>query len=287
MHVVDLVKRITYPEVEQTVSSRDAMLYGLALGFGENPCDEKQLRFVYERGLQVFPTMAITLCYPGSKGHSVARFGLDTRQVLHVFQGFEIVAPIPLDRVLVGQQVILSVIDKGPARGVLWTYENRVRVRETGELVCILRGASMSRVGGVSADVQQEVPPNRVFPSRHPDLVRDIRVLPQAGLLYRLSGDYNPLHADPDLARQGGFRQPILHGRCTFGLAGRAVVEAVCGSDGAMLRKMEARFSAPVYPGETLRTELWREAGAVQFRCTVPERGVTVLNHGHADLVDG
>ena len=286
MSVIDLVKGITYPAVDQTVTARDAMLYSLALGFGEDPCDTDQLRYVYEKGMQVFPTMAITLCYPGSKGSSLLKFGLDARQVLHVFQGFELLMPIPLDIELIGQQVITSVVDKGRERGVLWTYENQVKVRKSGELVCILKGASMSRVGGSSASKEGQAPQKRELPTRKADVIRDIQILPQAGLIYRLSGDYNPLHADPDLASQGGFKQPILHGRCTFGLAGRAVVETMCASDGTRLKQMEARFSSPVYPGDTLRTELWRDGASVQFRCTVPNRDVTVLNHGVAEIQD-
>ena len=112
----------------------------------------------------------------------------------------------------------------------------------------------------------------------------ETKTLPQAALIYRLSGDYNPFHVDPEMARQGGFERPLLHGRCTFGIAGRAIVWAFCDGDGKSLAKMEARFSSPVFPGETVRTEMWRERQGMLFRSHVLERDVMVLDQGYAEL---
>ena len=109
--------------------------------------------------------------------------------------------------------------------------------------------------------------------------------LPQAALIYRLSGDYNPLHADPASAHKAGFKMPILHGRCTFSVAGHAILRTCCGYDPARFKSMEGRFSSPVYPGETIRTEIWRDGPTVSFRATVPARGVTVLNNGRAEIL--
>lgn len=281
--VLRYMQHAVFAEANQTVSARDAMLYALGLGFGADPCDPSQLRYVFERDLQVFPTMAITLCYPRAIESTAVGAQLDMRHVLHVFQGFELFAPIPLDRPLVGQQRVTGVFDKGEKRGVFWTYENDVRIRETGERVCRLMGASMSRVGGGVGGPKGESPAIRAFPARAPDAVRDIATLPQQALIYRLSGDYNTLHADPQIARQAGFAQPILHGRCTFGIAGRAIVEAL-GDTGGALTAMQARFSASVFPGETLRVEIWREPDDVLFRCSIPAREVVVLDHGVARL---
>jgi acyl dehydratase len=104
--------------------------------------------------------------------------------------------------------------------------------------------------------------------------------------VYRLSGDYNPVHADPAAARRGGFDRPILHGRCTFGVAGHAILRAFCGYEGARLRAMSARFTSPVFPGETIRTELWRDASQVRFRSSIAARSVVVLDQGSAELAD-
>lgn len=265
--VFDALSAAKYAGVEQRVSPRDAMLYALGIGFGSDPLDARHLRYVYEKDLRVFPTMAVTLCYPESDAR--VRATLDMRKVLHVFQSFAIHAPIPLERALVGATHVTGVYDKGASRGVLWTYETTVRDKVSGEAICTLGGASMSLLGGGVGGPRGEPRAKRTPPPRAADAVIDTATLPQAALIYRLSGDYNPFHVDPVMAKQGGFERPILHGRCTFGIAGRAIVQAFCGGDERRLTKMEASFSSPVLPGETIRTELWREGEAVQFRCSV------------------
>ena len=122
------------------------------------------------------------------------------------------------------------------------------------------------------------------MPERAPDVTCDLPTLPQAALIYRLSGDYNPLHADPAYARKAGFKMPILHGRATFSVAGHAILKSCCGYDSSRLVSMEGRFSSPVYPGETIRTEMWIDGSTVSFRSTVPERNVTVLSNGRAEI---
>jgi acyl dehydratase len=112
--------------------------------------------------------------------------------------------------------------------------------------------------------------------------VLDQKTLPQAALIYRLSGDYNPLHADPAIARAAGFERPILHGLCTFGVAGRAILAACCGNDPARLKEIHVRFSAPVFPGEMISTEIWRDGPTISFRARVEPRDVVVLNNGRA-----
>jgi acyl dehydratase len=124
----------------------------------------------------------------------------------------------------------------------------------------------------------------RPFPDRPADFVWDIKTLPQAALIYRLSGDYNPSHVDPDLAKEGGFGKPILHGRCTFGIAGRAIADDIGRASGTRIHAMEARFTSPVFPGETVRTELWVVDSDILFRCRTRERDVLVLDQGRARL---
>lgn len=281
MNTLQILRATEYPEIKQVVGPRDAMLYALGIGYGDDPLDPNQLKYVYEKGLQVFPTMAITLCYPGSL--SVRPGQVDVRKTLHVFQGFELLNPIPLDRTLIGRTRITNVYDKGAKRGILWTYENRIQ-DETGVPICILQGASMCLVGGGVGGPAGESRPRKPVPDRAPDLVRDINTLPQAALIYRLSGDYNPFHVDPDLAKEGGFSRPILHGRCTFGIAGRAIVDGIGRPLGKALQAMEARFTSPVFPGETVRTEMWAVDGGVMFRCRARERDALVLDQGYARL---
>jgi acyl dehydratase len=121
-------------------------------------------------------------------------------------------------------------------------------------------------------------------PETTPDSHLDLKTYPNSALIYRLSGDLNPLHADPKAAAAGGFARPILHGLCTFGVAGFALVKACCAGDPARLKSMAVRFSAPVYPGETVRTEMWRNGDRVSFRARVLERDVVVLNNGLATV---
>ena len=112
----------------------------------------------------------------------------------------------------------------------------------------------------------------------------DLPTLPQAALIYRLSGDYNPLHADPAVAKGGGFKAPILHGLCTFGVAGHAILKSCCDYDPSRFKSMNLRFSSPVYPGETIRTEMWKDGNVISFRASVLERDVMVLNNGRAEV---
>ncbi|CAM9986892.1 unnamed protein product, partial [Phaeothamnion confervicola] len=121
-------------------------------------------------------------------------------------------------------------------------------------------------------------------PDSEPDCVIDVATRADAALLYRLSGDFNPLHADPDVATKAGFPKPILHGLATYGVACRALMAEFCDNDPARLKSMRTRMSSPVFPGETIRVECWRKPDSVAFRARVPERGVTVLSHGHADI---
>jgi acyl dehydratase len=127
-------------------------------------------------------------------------------------------------------------------------------------------------------------PPPHLLPETAPEMTADIKTYANSALIYRLSGDRNPLHADPKAAAAGGFKTPILHGLCTFGIAGRALIKACCGGSPARLKSMQVRFSAPVYPGETIRTELWAEEQRISFRARVVERDVVVLNNGLATV---
>jgi acyl dehydratase len=127
-------------------------------------------------------------------------------------------------------------------------------------------------------------PAPHALPERRPELTLDLKTHANSALIYRLSGDRNPLHADPRAAAAGGFKAPILHGLCTFGVAGRALIKACCGGDPARLKSMQVRFSAPVFPGETIRTEMWPEGGRISFRARAAERDVVVLNNGLATV---
>jgi acyl dehydratase len=203
---------------------------------------------------------------------------------VHGEQGFRIAKPLPVEGTIVGKTRVTGVVDKGQGRGALVMTENTVREKSTGEIICTLASTSFCRAdGGFGGPTGPTKMPHPLpeAPAQH---VCDLPTLPQAALIYRLSGDYNPLHADPAYAQRAGFQMPILHGRCTFSIAGHAILKTLCLYDPKRLVTMEGRFSAPVYPGETIRTEMWQEGQIVSFRATVPARGVTVLNNGRAEI---
>jgi acyl dehydratase len=271
------------PDVEQRLTRRDTMLYALGIGLGSDPCDPDQLKYVYEEKLVALPSMAIILGYPGA-WHVQADVDITRSHVVHGEQGFNIRRALPVEGTVIGHTEIESVIDKGKDRGALVFTRSTVRDKSSGVVYCELTTTSFCRAdggfGGPSGPVRE---PHRL-PERTPDITCDLATLPQAALIYRLSGDYNPLHADPDYAKKAGFKMPILHGRCTFSIAGHALLKTCCAYDASRLMSMEGRFSSPVYPGEIIRTEIWLDGSVASFRSTVPSRNVTVLNNGRAEI---
>jgi acyl dehydratase len=271
------------PEVRQTLAARDTILYALGIGLGADPIDEKQLRFVYERDLLALPTMAVVLAAP----HAwiiKSGTGFATKSV-HGEQTLEIHRPLPVAGELIGVPRLVSVVDKGADKGALIVTERKVYDLKSGDHLCTLEHTTFCRGDGGFGGPSGPLRVPHAMPDTEPELTCDLPILPQAALIYRLSGDYNPLHADPAHARAVGFERPILHGLCTLGIAGHALMKTCCEYDPSRIKSMEVRFSAPVYPGETLRTQMWRQGSIVSFRCTTVERGALVLNNGKAQLV--
>ncbi|WP_322048888.1 MaoC/PaaZ C-terminal domain-containing protein [Paraburkholderia sp. J67] len=276
-----------FGDVEQTYTARDAMFYSLAVGYGADPVDTDDLAFVYEKTLRVPPTFAVVLGFPGFWARDPAS-GIDWVRLLHGEQGIEIHQPLPREATVIGRSRITRVVDKGEGKGALLEIERTIRDKATGDLYATLRQITFCRGdGGFSArggmsDPAPPAPP--AVPERAPDHICESPTRPETALLYRLCGDDNPLHADPQVARAAGFERPILHGLATWAVAAHAVLRTVCASDPGRLARFHARFTAPVYPGETLRTEIWRDGHAVNFRARVVERDVIVLNNGSATL---
>jgi acyl dehydratase len=271
------------PEVEQRLTRRDTILYALGVGLGADPCDLGQLKFVYEEQLQALPTMAIILGYPGP-WHAHPDTGITRSQVVHGEQSFRIHRALPVEGLVIGVTRVAAVVDKGKDKGALVMTECTVHDRSSEEVICTLASTLFCRADGGFGGPGGPVKTPHPLPETPPQHVCDLPTLPQSALLYRLSGDYNPLHADPEYARNAGFKMPILHGRCTFSVAGHAVLKTLCHYDPARFIAMAGRFSSPVYPGETIRTEMWQDGGIVSFRATVPARGVTVLDNGRAEI---
>jgi len=286
---VDMVRNWESPVLSQTYDDKDTILYALALGYGSNPTSQAELRFVYERGLVAAPTMAATLCHPGF-WISDPRTGINVAMVVHGEQRMTFHKPLPPSGTLRGQTRVTDIVDKGKGKGALVVSERRLYDDASGDLLASIEQVTMCRGdGGFSPSPAIQPKPTSAAPlfpapEREPDSHVDIPTLPQSALLYRLCADPNPLHADPLVAKAAGFDRPILHGLCTYGIAARALIHCCCQDNPALLRRLDARFSAPVFPGETIRTEIWNEARAVRFRCLALERSVVVITNGFAEL---
>ncbi|HJN45915.1 MAG TPA: MaoC/PaaZ C-terminal domain-containing protein [Vicinamibacterales bacterium] len=275
-----------FTPVEQTYTEKDTMLYALGVGVGADPLDEGQLPFVFEEPeLVALPTMAAVLGTSGFWFRDPAT-GVDWKQVLHGEQGIELHRPLPAATTVLAQTRVTEVIDKGEGRGALIYSRREIRDKHSGEPLATLSSTTVARGNGGFGGPATAQPRPHTLPEREPDAVCDLPTVPQAALVYRLSGDPNPLHADPAVARAAGFNAPILHGLCTLGIAGHAVLRTCCDYDPARFGSLQLRFSAPVYPGETIRTEMWRDGEVVSFRSLALERNVTVLNNGRVELAD-
>ncbi|MEM5311685.1 MaoC/PaaZ C-terminal domain-containing protein [Paraburkholderia sp. JHI869] len=276
-----------FEDVEQTYTARDAMLYSLAVGYGANPIDSDDLAFVYEKALRVPPTLAVVLGFPGFWARD-PRSGIDWVRLLHGEQSLVMHKPLPSAATVIGRSRITRVVDKGAGKGALLEIQRSITDKASGERYATVTQLTFCRGdGGFSADsgLSDEAPaPPPPMPERAPDHHCDLPTRPETALIYRLCGDDNALHADPQVARAAGFERPILHGLATWGVAAHAVLKTSCASDPHRLAAFHARFTAPVYPGETIRTEMWRDGNEVSFRARVLERDVLVLNHGRAQL---
>ena len=267
------------PDSRQSYTALDVMRFALSLGLGADPLDEQQLRFVYERDLRVLPALGVVLAHPGFWPRTMDT-GLDWVRIVHAEQTLVMHQPLPTEAVVKGTARVVDVIDKGPGRGALVVCERLISDAVSGDLLCTSRYTMFCRGDGGFGGPPRTVPTPHAIPERAPDVVCDLPTLPQMALMYRLNGDMNPLHADPLVARQAGFDRPLLHGLATFGIACYALLRSLCDSDPTRLMSMSGRFTAPVFPGETLRTRLWREPGGCSFTVEALERGVIAINNG-------
>jgi acyl dehydratase len=282
---IDVDKLLNWPfeELRHEYSVRDTILYALGLGLGSDPLDEEQLRFVYEKDLRALPTIAVVLAYPGFWLREPGT-GVNWKKILHGEQGIVWHAPIPAAAAVVGRTRVTDIIDKGVDKGSLLFSERVVRDDKTGDKLVTLSGTTLMRGDGGFGGPAKEAPKPHAIPQRAPDAVCDLATAPNTALIYRLSGDYNPLHADPEVARAAGFPRPILHGLCSLGVAGHALLKTVAGYDPARFKSMRLRFTSPVFPGETIRTEMWIDGSFVSFRARVVEREAVVLDNGFAEI---
>jgi len=278
---LEAVRNFRFETVAHTYSRRDSILYALGLGYGSEPTDPAQLAFVYEDNLRIVPSMCCVLAHPGMWVRN-PDLGIDWLKMLHGEQSFEIHNPIPPEGTVVGTYENLAVEDKGAGKGAILHQIKKLSDKTSGQLLATVRSVLFMRGDGGCGGFGEVPEPAQPLPESAPASASEIATLAQGALIYRLSGDYNPIHADPKAATKAGFEAPILHGLCTLGIATRALLTTFANGAPEQLKSLSVRFSRPVFPGETIRTEFFGAGGEVRFRSRVVERDVIVLDRGSA-----
>jgi acyl dehydratase len=272
------LKAFDIPEVTQTVSPRDCALYALSIGMGFDPMDERQLPYLRQEAITAMPAMANVLGYAGF-WLADPRTGVDAVKLVHGEQCLELFAPLPASGTVRAKTRVHEIVDRGAGKGAL-LYSGRDVLDANGTKLASVSGTTFLRGDGGFGGPSGPIKPPHPTPERAADLAIDLPTRPETALLYRLNGDLNPLHVDPALARTAGFERPILHGLATFGVVAHALLRMLCDYDAEKFGRMDIRFSAPVFPGETIRTEIFREDGGAAFRARVVERDLIVGSNG-------
>jgi acyl dehydratase len=267
------------PEIRQAYTAQDTAFYALSCGLGADPLDPRQLDFVdFDRTMKVLPSMPVVLGYPGVFMRDPGT-GIDALKAVHGEQEVRILRPLPPAATIIGRSRITALIDKGEGRGALMVTARDIVDAASGQTLAVSTATAFLRGdGGFGGPAGPgPVPAPHPLPERAADFAIDLPTRPEQALYYRLNGDDNPLHADPGFAARAGFARPILHGLCTMGVVTHALLRGLCDYDPAQVAAIKCRFSAPVFPGETIRTEIWRDGS---FRALVAARGAVVVNNG-------
>lgn len=280
---IEKISNLSIPPIEQTYDRRDTILYALGLGYGADPLDLEELPFLYEGDLRCVPSYVNVLCHPGFWAQR-PEFGIDWVKILHAEQEFNIHKPLPSVGSVRGCYGVHGVEDKGEERGALLHQEKTLYDARDGALLATVRSTLFLRGDGGQGGFGEAIPAAPPLPERAPDRSVDIRTAPGQALIYRLSGDWNPLHADPEVARQAGFSAPILHGLCANGIACRALLSMYCDNDVSRFASMFVRFSRPIVPGDTIRLEIHEVSDGVRFRAISLASGAVVLDRCRASF---
>ncbi|MGB1275281.1 MAG: SDR family NAD(P)-dependent oxidoreductase, partial [Nannocystaceae bacterium] len=279
-----------FPPSTTRYDQRDLALYALGVGAARDPLNTRDLQLVYEMhgsGFRSLPTYGVVpalnaIIERASKGGLAPGLNFGVERLLHGEQRLEVTRPLPPSCTLTHHTTVRDIWDKGKHAVVVLECVSRDKHGDAivrNEVSLLIKGAG--GWGGERGPSEERNTP----PSRDPDATTTESLSPNQALLYRLSGDINPLHADPNFARAFGFDKPILHGLCTFGHAGRHIINAFCDGDPRLFKSIDVRFSNSVFPGETLITEMWKESETrIVFRCRVQERDKVVISHAAVEL---
>ncbi|MDR3512966.1 MAG: MaoC/PaaZ C-terminal domain-containing protein [Caulobacteraceae bacterium] len=278
---------IAYPEILSLKNegekfrwdAKDTIIYALGLGLCADPMDENELAFVYENALKTVPTQAGVIAWGANAGPT----GINYLMVVDGERKIEFHKPMKSSGEVTASSRIVGAWDKGPGKGAVIVSETTL-TDEAGELFLTITGSMFARGDGGFGGPSEGQPEPHAVPTRAPDQSVDIPTRPDQALIYRMSGDRNPLHCDPAIAKAAGFPRPILHGMCTYGITCRAVLQTYAGYDPTRFKSHQARFSAPVFPGETITVDLWKDGDVISFEARIKERGVTVIKNGKTVL---
>jgi acyl dehydratase len=281
----ELVSKRVFPDTQATYTFKDTILYALGVGFASEPLDAKHLRFLYEDGLVAAPTYANVLGHPGFWIRD-PQYSVDWKKVLHAEQRLILHKPLPSEGSIIGKHIVMGIRDKGPEKGAFLHQRKFVIDAKTGDKIATVINTLAARGDGGCGDYGDVPPELEALPETAPDKTVEVQTEEITPLIYRLSGDLNPLHIDPAVAKVAGFERPILHGLSTKGFAGYALLRAYCDFDASRLKSMALRFSRPVMPGDRIRFDFWQtKPGLIRFRASVPARkDQVVLDRGTAEI---
>jgi len=276
----DEIMSMTSENVEISYSDKDSILYSLGVGLGNDPMNMAELKYVYENSQVALPSMATNFQY-----HSplLLKANINFILVVHGEQKLSFSNPLPVSGDFISNAKVIGCYDKGAGKGAIIDVETTINLKKDNTEICKLVSTTFARGDGGFGG--PESPKSEIFKIEgDPDFVHEIKTKPDQALIFRLSGDYNPLHSDPNFAKTAGFEKPILHGMCTYGIACRSLVESVCEGDAKRLKKFDCRFSSPVYPGETIVTEMWKNGSKVYYQSKVKERDKIVIKNGVSEI---
>jgi acyl dehydratase len=265
-------------------TDREVMLYAYGIGMGADPTDAKELAFVNEAALEARPLRVVpTFASVAAWGAGPGEMNLNRVMVVDGERDITFHKPFPTSSHLIADSNVIAVFDKGKDKGAVIRHQTVLKNPDGEKLATIVASRFARGDGGFGGPSEGQPEPHQV-PTREPDKVVDITTRPDQALVYRLCGDRNPLHSDPGFAKKAGFPKPILHGMCTYGITCRGVLQTYADYDPTAFKQHVARFSSPVYPGETVTMELWKDGNVISFEAKVKARGVTVIKSGKTVL---
>lgn len=260
---------------------RNVILYALGVGLGRDPLNGHELPFVYEQGLRVLPSFATVAAWGSNP--PAEQMGINYLKVVQSDQAIILHKPLPAQARVSAAGRVTGIVDKGPKGAIIFREVLLTDLADQRKLAT-LTSSIFARDDGGFGGPRDGAPEPHAVPARPADHHVRIETRADQALLYRLSGDRNKLHADPEVARRAGYDRPILHGLCNFGITCHAVLAAFGGYDPARMASHQVRFSAPMFPGETLMVDLWQDGNVISFEARCLERNVPVIKNGKSIL---